>query len=166
MKFYIATRLENHKQHNLIRDRLVNVYGHEITYDWTVHGPVWAHGDTPKQRMDRIQEVAILERQGVEQADIVIALLPGGRGTHAEIGMALALGKPTLIQSEDWRDFAAHPNTCAFYHDPLVYPNVGAFSGFRFDINDHLWGASSETGRRERWQRVLSGTYWPIAEEK
>lgn len=113
MKFYIATRLENHAQHNRVRDALVAA-GHQITYDWTAHGPVWRAG------LDRIREVAVLERKGVRDADFVVVLLPGGRGTHAELGMALAYQTPCYVWSEDLRQFQACSETCAFYHDPLV----------------------------------------------
>lgn len=112
MKFYIATRLENYAKHNELRDMLV-ADGHEITYDWTVHGPVWRNG------MKAIRDVALLERGGVRDADFVAALLPGGRGTHAEIGMALAYEK-FVFATGPAEMFGATPETCAFYHDPLV----------------------------------------------
>lgn len=113
MKFYIATRLENHAQHNDVRNRIVAL-GHGVTYDWTAHGPVWRAG------VERIREVAIAERYGVESADAVIVLLPGGRGTHCELGMALALRKRVIIWAPTDEMFGASPETCAFYHDPLV----------------------------------------------
>lgn len=118
MKIYIATRLENHKQHNALRDLLVAA-GHTLTYDWTKHGAVWRSGK------DRIREVALSERAGVERADVVVVLLPGGRGTHVELGMALAGNKPVIIWSPRPEVFGAHPDTCAFYHDSGVRPVTG-----------------------------------------
>ena len=112
MKFYIATRLENHLQHNTVRDFLI-VAGHSITYDWTSHGPVWKAGTKV------IREVACAELNGVVEADVVVVLLPGGRGTHAELGMAIALGKPVLLCGGP-EMYGAVPETCAFYHHPLV----------------------------------------------
>ena len=80
---------------------------HEITYDWTQHGSVQDDGP------ERIAEVAAAESRGVYLADAVIVLLPGGRGTHAELGMAYALGKRIFIHGpragEDGRE-------CAFYY--------------------------------------------------
>lgn len=114
MKFHIATRLENHQLHTVVRDLLHSYTRHRITYDWTAHGSVWQAG------AEKIREVAQLEKRGVAEADYVIVLLPGGRGTHAELGMALALGKPVLMYSPDLEVFQAHPSTCAFYHDPQV----------------------------------------------
>lgn len=123
MRYYIATRLENHENHNALRD-LLAAHGHEITYDWTAHGPVWQEGT------DRIREVAELEAKGVLEADLVIVLLPGGRGTHVELGMAIAAGRKVLLQSPHRQLLGATPETCAFYHHPLVM----ATSGSLFDV--------------------------------
>lgn len=132
MRYYIATRLERAGDHNQLRDAL-GARGHEITYDWTTHGPVFRHG------LARIREVAQLELEGVLAADFVVVLLPGGRGTHAELGMALATGKPvflhqTIYDLPDFVDedgcawprrspdlFEAVAETCAFYHAPNCY---------------------------------------------
>jgi putative intracellular protease/amidase len=119
MRYYIATKLERHADHNLVRD-LMAARGHEITYDWTKHGPVWSRGS------DVIREVAQLETRGVLDADLVIVLLPGGRGTHAELGMAIAAGKPVLMHCADPDLFGATPETCAFYHHPLCFASGGS----------------------------------------
>jgi len=113
MKYYIATKLENHEQHNQVRDMLAE-RGHEITYDWTVHGPVWSEG------LDRCREVAMLETQGVVDADVVIVLWPGGRGTHAELGIALGCGKMVIFVSDVAGHHEASPDVCAFYYHELV----------------------------------------------
>lgn len=117
MKFYIATGLANHAAHNAVRDALAAL-GHEITYDWTTHGPVWRQGKAV------IRTTSVAETDGVRAADFVVVLLPGGRGTHAELGMALAFGKPTLIACGDAAMFEASPETCAFYHHPRAVPLV------------------------------------------
>lgn len=116
MKVYIATKLENNRKHNEVRDAL-SVVGVDLTYDWTIHGPVWEEG------VDRIREVSVLEMQGVAEADAVIVILPGGRGTHVELGMAIALDKPVYIlaETDELRLMkTAVESTCAFYHHPNV----------------------------------------------
>lgn len=119
MKYYIATKLENHAEHNRLRDTL-EARGHKITYDWTTHGPVYSKG------LAVVEEVAQLEHQGVYNADVVIMLWPGGRGTHVELGMAIALDKRCMIVSDVDGHHIASPETCAFYHHPCVmmYHNV------------------------------------------
>lgn len=148
MRYYIATRLERHQDHNLVRDTMA-AQGHELTYDWTAHGPVFRDG------LKRIREVAELELRGVLDADLVIVLLPGGRGTHAELGMAIAAGKPVLLHVApgNVRDafFGATPETCAFYHHPLCFhaPPV------QLDV---LWSLAAPWVRRVR--EIFTGTPW------
>jgi nucleoside 2-deoxyribosyltransferase len=112
-RVYIATGLERAADHALVKNALArrNI---GLTYDWTVHGSVAAQG------VERLREVALLEMGGVLEADLVIVLLPGGKGTHAELGMALASGKKVLIHAQDPWVLDATPATCAFYHHPSV----------------------------------------------
>ncbi len=114
---YIATRLENHVKYGEVRDALAKI-GIEISYDWTTHGPVWRSG------VRVIQKTALAEMQGVEDGDFCIVILPGGRGTHVELGMALAMKKKVLVLAESPETQAmqgAIPETCAFYHHPNVF---------------------------------------------
>ena len=113
MKFYIGTKLENHPEHNRLRDALA-VYGHTCTYDLTTHGPVHSSG------MERIREVAQLELQGVLDADVVFILWPGGRGTHVELGAALAAKKDVILITDQDGHYIPCPDICAFYAHPLV----------------------------------------------
>lgn len=109
MKIYIASKLENYRKVQAVRDALVSA-GHSITYDWTLHGSVQGQG------IERLKEVAENERRGVVSADAVVVLLPGGRGTHAELGMACALNIPVMLLA-DRADAYFRPDeyTCAFY---------------------------------------------------
>ena len=113
MKYYIATKLERAADHNVVRDSMAR-RGHELTYDWTHHGSVQREGQA------RISQVAELERCGVTSADLVIVLLPGGRGTHAELGIALGFGVPVLLHAPDDEPFSG-AETCAFYHAAGVH---------------------------------------------
>jgi hypothetical protein len=83
MKFYVATALENVEEQKRVVTALLAL-GHECSYDWSVHGSVQRDGP------ERIREVAVNELRGVLDADLVVVLLPGGRGTHTELGFALA----------------------------------------------------------------------------
>ena len=59
-------------------------------------------------------------------ADLVIVLLPGGRGTHTELGIAIGAGIPILLHTEDEGLLSGSSGrTCAFYH----YSKVGHFTG-------------------------------------
>lgn len=112
MKVYIATGLANARQHNRLRDELQRL-GVGLTYDWTTHGAVFERG------RGGMRQVAYDESQGVLAADLVVVLLPGGRGTHAEMGMAIAGGKQVVLCGAG-SDALDGPEACAFYHHPLV----------------------------------------------
>ncbi len=113
MKYYIATSTERIAAHNLVRDQL-NQWGHVITNDWTTHGNV------RNSSLARLREVAVAMVQGVVEADFVLVLLPGGKGTHTELGLSLGGGKKVFIHSEDPSAFELGPQVCAFYHHPSV----------------------------------------------
>ena len=60
-----------------------------------------------------------LEQKGIIEADIVIILLPAGRGTHIELGMALALNKKIFLCSSTKEEFSIE-NTVNFYQLPQI----------------------------------------------
>lgn len=113
MRFYIASRLDNaHKVRKLAAH--LKRFGWEQTYDWTLHGSVQGCGE------DVLREVSLKELDGVKAADAVVVILPGGRGTHAELGAALALNIPVFVWGEKDEDFIQDGYTCSFYWNPLV----------------------------------------------
>ncbi len=100
------------------------------TYDWTM---------LPRRGLTAadLAEYAAREREAIERSDLVILLLPGGRGTHVELGMALALGKKVFLCAGDAEAFAPE-DTVAFYHLPGVVrlagsreENLKEISGYR-----------------------------------
>ncbi len=125
MKYYIASGLDNFKQVQELRD-ILNARGWEHTYDWTLHGAVYREG------AERLREVAEKEVEGVYMAEVVIVILPGGRGTHLELGAAVGLAASYVCPSgeeepriciyspDPEKDFGTNDTTCAFYHHPLV----------------------------------------------
>ncbi len=134
MKFYIASKFENAAQVQAVRDVLVAA-GHTHTFDWTRCGlATSAH---------ELAEVGAAEMDGVAAADVVIVLLPGGFGTHVELGAANALGIPVLLVAPTEDDLkGAKP--CPFYWNA----NVRRF-----------WGASDRLGGflAERLARMEQG---------
>lgn len=113
MNFYIASKLENDEA---VRDlaHTLRQRGHKQTYDWTTHGPVYGSG------LRVVRDVSIAEVNGVKSADAVIVLWPGGRGTHVEMGIAIGCGIPVYFVSDVSAHHQSSPDTCAFYHHPLV----------------------------------------------
>ena len=119
MKFYIASKLENHKQVRLLSDKLKSA-GWTHTYDWSTHGSV------KETNIETLKEVSQLEYNGVKDADVVIILTPQGRGTHTEFGMAIALNKQVYVCHEDSTYFKCDNNTSAFYWLPQVNQFIGS----------------------------------------
>ncbi|MHB1681287.1 MAG: group-specific protein [Bacilli bacterium] len=109
MKLYLASGLENRNRVQKWRDALTD-FGHTITYDWTAHGRVQG---------PQLSDVAWNELHiGVQEADVVIVLLPGGMGTHTELGAALAWGKVVIVCAPDAGCFDQHSEraTMAYNH--------------------------------------------------
>ncbi len=115
MKFYVASGVSNAEKVNLAAAAL-NAAGHERTYDWT------GHGDVSKAEPEFKRHVASSESRGVLDAELVVLLLPGRFGTHAELGMALASAenKRILLWSESPAPFDGTEGFCVFYHHPAV----------------------------------------------
>jgi len=129
MKTYIATSIARVKDQQDLADALKGM-GVDLTFDWTRHGtlagkphPVVAHA----------------EITGVVEADFVVVLLPGGRGTHAELGAALASGKTVFIHAADAATLlGADTYTCVFYSHPLVQLVIGSKEDLLLTIHRHL----------------------------
>ena len=115
MKFYVASGVSNAEKVNQAAAALAAA-GHVRTYDWTTHG------DVSKTSDERKREVASNESCGVAEAELVVLLLPGRFGTHAELGIALATSanKRILLWSETSAPFDGAEGFCVFYHHPAV----------------------------------------------
>lgn len=113
MKIYIATSLEKAKDHNAVRDALQQ-HGISLTYDWSTHGSV------KSTSRERLNEVATNELSGIAKADALVVLLPGGHGTHTELGFAFGSEIPVVLHATDEKYFAPGPDTCAFYHHDCI----------------------------------------------
>ena len=119
MKFYIASKLENYENVKKLSNFLKSA-GWEHTYDWTVHGSV------KETNIDTLKSVGQMEFDGVKNADVVIVLTPQGRGTHVELGIALALNKFVYICHEDDKYFQCNDDTSVFYWHKNVTHFIGS----------------------------------------
>lgn len=103
-RFYLSTRKDRSAQAAALLEAL-KVQGWERTY-------VWTDKDISP---DGYADIASAELAGVRQADVLLVLLPGGYGTHVEIGAALALGKPVILHAPD-RKTLEMPYPCVFHY--------------------------------------------------
>ncbi len=116
MKFYVGSGMKNCKLVNYYA-KLLKENGWEQTYDWVKN----VSDDISK---DDMIKYASLESQGIVDSDVVIILLPAGRGAHIELGMAMALNKKIFLCSATTEEFNIE-NTVAFYELSKVTQLVG-----------------------------------------
>ena len=116
MKFYVGSGMRNCKLVRYYANLLIES-GWEQTHDWVKN----VNDDISK---DDMIKYASLESQGIVDADVVIMLLPGGRGAHIELGMAMALNKKIFLCSTTKEEFSIE-NTVAFYELPKITQLVG-----------------------------------------
>lgn len=93
MKFYVSTALRNAAQAGRLAEALESreSRGHELTNGWM------RRAAEEGADIAGMAGIAAAEMDGVMEADAVMVVLPGERGTHAELGMALAAGKPVVL---------------------------------------------------------------------
>jgi nucleoside 2-deoxyribosyltransferase len=107
-RFYFSTRIDRSSEATALLNALRS-QGWERTYVWS----------DQTVNPDKYSDVATAELEGIGLANVVIILLPGGYGTHAEIGAALALGKPVILHSPDHNTMNT-PYPCVFHYHPLI----------------------------------------------
>lgn len=114
-KFYVASSLNNKAMVRDVSQRLIEK-GYLQTYDWTKNSNVTS--------LEALAEIGRLEREAVLEADFVLVLLPAGKGSHIEFGLALAHDKRVYLYSPD--DAINNVKaTTTFYHLPQVTKCIG-----------------------------------------
>lgn len=116
MKFYIGSGMKNCE--------LVNYYSKILEENGWKHTYNWAKNINGDETIEDLIEYSKLEQQDIIDSDVVIILLPAGRGTHIELGMALALNKRIFLCSETKEEFSIE-NTVNFYQLPSIVRLVG-----------------------------------------
>jgi len=108
-RFFVSSRKDRNAEADALSAELTK-HGWERTYAWKA-----LDSETPED----LAKFAVAELEGVRNADFLIVLLPGGFGTHVEIGAALALGKPIILHSPDQKTLK-EPYPCPFHYHPGV----------------------------------------------
>lgn len=110
MKYYIASGFGNKEKVRSVSERLKNM-GYLHTYDWTKN-----------ERASSIVELKVIgqiEKDAINEADFIVVLLPAGKGSHIEFGIALGQGKKIFLYSPNEEVFNLQ-TTSTFYHLPEV----------------------------------------------
>lgn len=120
MKFYIASGFKNSRNVRELSAKL-QAKGFIHTYDWTVNERASSY--------EMLKQIGEVEKEAVANTDFFIILLPAGKGSHIEFGMALALGKRIYLYSPDEESFS-FDKTSTFYHVDGVNHFVGDMEDF------------------------------------
>lgn len=116
MNFYIGSGMKNCE--------LVNYYAKILKENDWKQTYNWVENINKDVSIEDMTVYAKLESQGIIDSDVVIILLPAGRGAHIELGMALALNKKIFLCSEAKEEFSIE-NTVAFYGLPNIIQLIG-----------------------------------------
>lgn len=108
-RFYISTRKDRSAEGEALSHALIE-HGWVCTFNW---------GSLAEPNPLDLERIALDEIEGVRQSDVLIVLLPGGFGTHVEIGAAIAYGKPIVLHSPS-EAVLETPYRCVFHYHPLV----------------------------------------------
>ncbi|MGD6885382.1 nucleoside 2-deoxyribosyltransferase [Staphylococcus shinii] len=109
-KFYIASSFQNKEMINHL-SQILESLDYIQTYNWTKNENAIS--------IEQLKSIGRQEYKGIIDSDFLIVVLPGGKGTHVELGIALSQSKPIYLYSQDSNTF--HPShSCTFYHLPNV----------------------------------------------
>lgn len=123
--FYLASAISNVAQARMFIRELAE-RGWTCTFDWTAFEIDPEVGSVLS--MDQKADISQQEINGVIEADVMVMLLPGGRGAHVELGAALASSVPVLLVFKTPEDLnGKYAYECIFYrHDGVSwYPYDG-----------------------------------------
>ncbi|KRE93340.1 group-specific protein [Paenibacillus sp. Soil766] len=115
MNFYLASSFKNIDNVRVVAQEL-KIAGYKQTYDWTTHTGI-----------DSLQELAAIgakEKDAVLRAELFIMMLPAGKGSHVELGLALGAGKTIIMYSAN-DAFNDIETTSTFYQLPEVHQIIG-----------------------------------------
>ncbi|MYL58103.1 group-specific protein [Virgibacillus halodenitrificans] len=113
--FYIASSFANIDTVRHVRNQLIKK-GFVHTYDWTQNERA--------STIEDLVEIGTKEKKAVLEADFIVVLVPAGKGSHIEFGMALGQGKPIYLYSQN-DDINNIATTSTFYHLSNVEKCVG-----------------------------------------
>lgn len=128
MKFYIGSSFKNIDNVRYLRDKLKEM-GLTHTYDWTQNQRALT--------VNQLREIGQSEKAAVIESDFVVILLPAGKGSHIELGMALGQNKKVYLHSSTG-EIENFETTSTFYHLPEVESCKGTLDDLTEVIKSQL----------------------------
>lgn len=130
--FYVASSFKNIDSVQYVANQLISK-GFIQTYDWTKNAKAKSKNSLT---LKDLREIGQHEKDAVLKSDIVIVLLPGGKGTHIEFGIALGQGKKVYLHSLNG-EVNDLENTSTFYHLPEVEKSHGSLDDLLNKITEN-----------------------------
>lgn len=120
MKFYISS---SHQNSDLVRIASFLFTQNEFipTYDWTMNEKA--------ATFEELRFIGEEAKQGIIDADFFVMILPAGKSSHMELGMAMALNKRIYVYSPD-EEIYNLDKAVPFYFLPEIRPFVGQIADF------------------------------------
>ncbi|MCJ7841662.1 nucleoside 2-deoxyribosyltransferase [Lederbergia sp. NSJ-179] len=109
-KFYVASSFKNKDTVRYVSQYLKDK-GFIHTYDWTQNERASTFED--------LKKIGHQERDAILESNFIIVILPAGKGSHIELGIALGQGKKIYLYSPDG-GVNNFDTTSTFYHLPEV----------------------------------------------
>ena len=124
-KFYIASSLKNVANVKYVSDQLKEM-GFIHSYDWTQNDKVTS--------IDQMRDIGWKEMAAVKKSNFIVVLLPAGKGSHIEMGIALGNSIKTYLYSpnDELNDIE---KTCTFYHQDGVHKCNGTLE----ELIQYIW---------------------------
>ncbi|GGH60281.1 hypothetical protein GCM10008014_34670 [Paenibacillus silvae] len=114
-KFYIASSLKNIENVRYVSDQLKGM-GFIHSYDWTQNDKVTS--------IDQMRDIGRKEMAAVKKSNFIVILLPAGKGSHIELGIALGNSIRTYLYSPN-DELDDIEKTSTFYHQDAVHKCKG-----------------------------------------
>lgn len=114
-KFYVASSFRNIDAVRYVAAHLKSI-GYVHTYDWTKNDQLKKE---KKFSLEDLRDIGQREKEAVLASDLIVVIMPGGKGTHIELGIALGHGKRIVLYSPDGA-IDNFETTSTFYHLPEV----------------------------------------------
>ncbi|TCI26187.1 group-specific protein [Exiguobacterium sp. SH5S4] len=128
MKFYIGSDFYNINHVRQLRDHFIE-QGHTHTYDWTMNERA--------ATIEDLRDIGAKEFEAIRTSDFVVILLPAGKSSHVELGIALGADVPLFIHDAANR-FNDFEMTSTFYHLSSVTQLTGPLEAIPSHIADHF----------------------------
>lgn len=115
MKYYIASSFLNKEIVNEIINQLDDK-GFTNTYNWTLNDK--ASNET------ELKNIGQAEFEAVKKSEVLIVILPGEKGTHIEMGIALGCGIQVVIAYFDDNILDINNSATFYYLDNVSHIKV------------------------------------------